>query len=294
MNCPTVELPSEVKPLQQICVSPSSPTQHAQTVIVLSKLAPFHPAALRLLNISSESESALMDFEEVFKSDPALTADLLLVANSTEFGLRSRIDSIRHSLAYLGLERVRSLACTIAFSFYVRNLPRTEYMRSMWAHSIATAVIVESAGVSRSSHNLYTAGLTHDLGRLAILLSFGKLYSDNLSQEFADLEESNTCEKELFGLTHCEAGQLVAERWGFPARLGTYMAHHHEAVDEKPGDLMNLIRESCQLADSLGFPEVCRRDLHCTPKMAEVLRGRTGFDPDRLREQITKRIAAFG
>jgi len=261
--------------------------------VILSKLPPFHPAALKLLNISVESESALADFEEIFKSDPALTADLLLVANSTEFGLRSRIETIRHSLAYLGLERVRSLACTIAFCFYVRNVPRTGYMKSVWAHSIATAIIVETAGIAYDQHDLYTAGLTHDLGRLAIFLSAGESYADKLSKEFAGLEEALVCEKELFGMTHCEAGYLVAGQWGFPARLGAYMAHHHGPIEGDPGDPMNLIRMACQLADSLGFPEVCRQDMQ-PPTMSESLKWFPGLEEDRLRERITKRIAAFG
>jgi HD-like signal output (HDOD) protein len=166
-------------------------------------------------------------------------------------------------------------------------------MRSIWAHSIATAVIAEAAGASRSSHDLYTAGLTHDLGRLAIFLSVGEQYSDSLSKEFANLEEASACEKELFGLTHCEAGHLVAEQWGFPATLGIYMSHHHEAVEGNPDEPVNLVRAACQMADSLGFPEVCHRDLR-VPMMAAGLMGRSGLEPDRLRDQIRERIEALG
>jgi HD-like signal output (HDOD) protein len=283
-----------------VCASRSSttqqpPSQRAQNVITLAKLPPFHPAALKLLNTSVESDSALADFEQIFKSDPALTADLLVVANSAEFGLRSRVETIRHALAYLGLERVRSLACTIAFCFYVRNLPRTEYMRTVWAHSIATGVIAEAAGVSYGSHDLYTAGLIHDLGRLAMSLSLGERYSENLSKEFAGVEEALAYENELFGLTHCEAGRLVAQNWGFPLSLATYIAHHHEAVDGNPGEPMNLIRAACQLSDSLGFPEVYHRDLALRGMAeTETLRGRPGLEPDRLQERITKRISEFG
>ena len=101
--------------------------RHAQTVVCLSKLPPFHPAALKLLNIASESDSAIDDFERTFKGDPALTADLLLVANSPLFGTRAKIASIRHGITHLGLERVRALASTIALSFFVRNQPRTAH-----------------------------------------------------------------------------------------------------------------------------------------------------------------------
>ena len=103
-------------------------------------------AALKLLNISSTSESAAKQFEEAFSSDPALSADLLLVANSVEFGLRSRIATIRHAVSFLGLDRVRSLASTVALGYYVRSMPRHPYMNSIWRHSIASAVIAEVLG----------------------------------------------------------------------------------------------------------------------------------------------------
>lgn len=77
--------------------------RHAAVYVRLSKLPPFRPAALKLLNISVESGSAMRDFEEIFKSDPALSADLLLVANSLQFGPRARVETIRHAITYLGL-----------------------------------------------------------------------------------------------------------------------------------------------------------------------------------------------
>src|ERR1700733_3443761 len=83
-------------------------SQHAAVFVALSKLPAFHATALKLMNISVDTQSAMKDFENAFKADPALTADLLLVANSAAFGLRTRVETIRHALTYLGLERVRS------------------------------------------------------------------------------------------------------------------------------------------------------------------------------------------
>jgi hypothetical protein len=60
----------------------------------IAGLPPFPTIALRLLAISTESETAIGDYEKAFKSDPALTMDLLQTANSVEFGLRARVESI--------------------------------------------------------------------------------------------------------------------------------------------------------------------------------------------------------
>src|SRR4051812_38374608 len=50
----------------------------SRTILELSNLPLFHGAAVRLLNISLDDSSALAEFEEVFKSDAALSAELLL------------------------------------------------------------------------------------------------------------------------------------------------------------------------------------------------------------------------
>jgi HD-like signal output (HDOD) protein len=262
--------------------------QRTAAYVRLSKLPPFRPAALKLLNLSVESRSAMRDFEEVFKSDPALTADLLLVANSAEFGLRARIETIMHALTYLGLERVRSLGCTIGFSFFVRNLPNSKYGRAVWTHSVATAMIAEAIRSPRRPQELYTAGILHDLGRLALLLSVGPPYEQALSRDFADMAEANESEITQFAVTHCEAGAVVTRQWGFPAALQQCIAGHHQPVAGRADDPPNLIRLACRMADWLGFPEVARRDLEFPEELP------LSVEPDLLRERIAERVAAFG
>jgi len=269
-------------------------SQHAAVYVALSKLAPFHPTALRLMNISVESESAMEDFEAAFKSDPALTADLLLVANSTEFGLRSRIDTIRHALSFLGLERVRSLGCTIAFSFYVRNVPRTPYMRTVWSHSLATAVIAEEIGKVYEVPALYTSGLVHDLGRLALFLSAGPEYATKLGDEFETTADSCALETEQFGLTHAEAGGLVCDKWRFPVSLRTCMTTHHEPISGNPKEPHNLVKIACAMADILGYPEVRVRQHAEAGNLPESLRLRPEMATEALQYRIQKQLSSVG
>jgi HD-like signal output (HDOD) protein len=266
-------------------------------VVCLSKLPPFHPAALKLLNLSAESSSAIQDFESVFKSDPALTADLLLVANSPLFGNRAQVATIRHALTHLGLERVRALATTIAVSFFVRNQPRNGHIRDIWSHGIATAVIADKLGTLSGLPDLYTAGLTHDLGRLGFLLSMGQRYEAAISAEFGAIGESNQLEKELFGMDHCEAGSVVGKQWGFPAILQDCLSHHHEGQGEEPAEpskALTLVRLACRMADSMGFWEVRWKEQPAAPEVPPRLKGNSELDTERLREQISRQIGAMG
>jgi len=267
--------------------------RRAQTVICLSKLPPFHAAALKLLNIASESDTAIDDFEEIFKADPALTADLLLVANSPLFGNRASIGSIRHAITHLGLERVRSLSTTIALSFFVRNQPRTAFVRQIWAHSIATAAIVEVLGRLYRVSDLYTAGLTHDLGRLGLLLTVGQNYENWASLEVANITEANVEERARFGMNHCEAGSLVGHKWGFPVLLRSCMIAHHEPEGGPSGDPLSLVQLACRVAGSIGYPEVHQQPEEF-PALPEKARSCRDLAPESIRELVEKRIQIVG
>jgi HD-like signal output (HDOD) protein len=267
--------------------------QHAAVYIALSKLPPFHPTALRLMNLSVESETAMADFEGAFKADPALTADLLLVANSAEFGSQARIETIRHALSFLGLERVRALGCTIAFSFYVRNVPRTPYVRMAWAHSVATAVIADAIGQVHGSSVMYTAGLVHDLGRLA-LLSVGENYAEKLSVQFEDMDQSFAVERKEFGMTHCDAGETICDQWRFPPSLKVCMTTHHEPVEGHLSEPVNAVRVACAMAEIMGFPEIYQKNHAPAGELPETLRERPELMPDRLLIQINRQIGNVG
>jgi HD-like signal output (HDOD) protein len=260
----------------------------------LSSLPHFQTSALNLLNLAADSEVAMPDIENVFLSDPALTTDLLLVANSAEFGFRARVETVRHSLTLLGLDRVRALASTIALQLYVQKVQRKTDLRSVWAHGVATAVIAESVGSLYGLPGMYTAGLTHDLGRLGLRLVGGEKYAECMSKEFTDLAEANAFEKTLCGMNHCEAGAFLAQTWGFPESLCTHIAGHHESNGGGLANPQYLIQMACRLADSLDFLEVHRLDLASTPALPERLRKRAELSPDLLYGQIRHRMSTFG
>lgn len=267
-----------------------NPTESTCAVIAgkLSKLPPFGPAVLKLLSISVDDESVLESYEEVFKSDPALTAELLVMANSAAFAGRSHVETIGVAIRYLGPERVRSMAATSALRSHTRRGQPDEYLASVWAHSIAAAVVAEALGNACGRRGLYTLGLTHDLGRLGLFLVGGQPYAEQLSKEFQDIEQANQVERDLFGMTHCQAGALVAAAWGFPESLAACMGEHH--VMPAGGDPRGLIVTACRMADSLGFPEVPLSEAPGWPELNPALEHFTQLEPEALWDDITRRI----
>src|ERR1035441_10623183 len=64
------------------------------TTVHLCNLPLFNQGAIKLLTIASADDGAMAEVETVFRSDPGLAAERLLLANSAAFGFRARIPRI--------------------------------------------------------------------------------------------------------------------------------------------------------------------------------------------------------
>lgn len=283
----------------QISMPPSdldSRAQRSAVIARLSRLPPFHPAAVKLLALSAESNSAIADFERAFGSDPALASDLLVMANSPLYGLRTRIDNLRHALALLGLESARSLALTVALGAYVRTSATRRAVESIWSHSLATALIAEAIGLAQGEPgpSLYAVGLVHDIGRLGLLNLEGDRYAAVLERDYYEMEESLLLESLLFGCAHDDAGAFLARSWGFPDSMCDCIRFHHQA-NVVEGQGMRVVQTACRYAAALDFGE-----LNCAdrpPALVDVLpaslRGLPQLDPARMRKRIALAQAEF-
>jgi putative nucleotidyltransferase with HDIG domain len=257
----------------------------------LAKLPPFPPVALQLLTLSAESYAAIDDFDRVFKSDPALSADLLAVANSALFGLRVQVESIKHAVTLLGLERVKSLAFTVAMGFYMRtSAPPMPLVQTIWSHSIATAAIAESVAAvhGHSLRGIYTAGLLHDIGRFGLLMTEGANYAEVLDEEFSTAQQAMSAEKQRVSLTHTEAGTLLAQNWRFPSSLFDCIRCHHDDLSSASDEKVKIVQLACRFAEALGYVEFKRPEAS-EPGFSDLptkLRENPDLHPVALRSKI--------
>lgn len=273
--------------------------RQSQTLGRLFQLPVFNQTALKLLTVATDSDSAREEFEAAFSSDPSLAADLLILANSPEFGFRSRVTNIGHAISLLGLERSRSLACTIAMSFYLRSSAKTDVSTS-WKHSIAAAALAGyMAEVSSLSLPLLqTAALLHDIGSLGLQLTSQKEYGALTALELMEMHEALGIERVLFGMNHCEAGAAMSRNWGFPDSLEHHIRMHHGKATAEKDPVTNLVQASCRMAEALGYPESALSPSAERVDLNEVIpprfRSRPAFTADRLAEVVSAHFEATG
>ncbi len=235
------------------------PTSAPNRPWALRELPPFPPIATRLLGLLSNEESGLRPISNLINQDAAFAAEVLRMANSSLFGLRSEISSILQGVAFLGTERVKGLAFTVAIRGYLRRALTNDVLRRSWRHNLACALIAEEmAGrFFLDGAQGYTAALMHDIGRVAFVAAHPKRCANLFEVAQENSFDIRECERVLFEIDHCEAGALVVKEWGLPRDFEDYARLHHEPIAKKGRmGLLGVTQASCALANAMGFSVV--------------------------------------
>ena len=251
-------------------------------------LPPFPAIALRALNLMAGCDTSLPVLCDLIRSDPAFSAAILRLANSPLIGFPKQITSILQASMLLGFRRLKSVVITIGLKAYLEN-SYSAVLHACWRHSVACAFLAERC--SHAAHvdkdSAHTAGILHDIGRVALAASMPNSYAHVVEGEANTANDLLQREQDLCGIDHCEAGRTLVHAWGLPAQFVDVTLRHHDSSFVSDG-AVSVLRPSCVLADVLGFSLVRYRGLR---SYGEVLGefpepARPSF-PDNPRELVT-------
>jgi putative nucleotidyltransferase with HDIG domain len=224
--------------------------------IQLCNLPPFYPVATQLLHLNTDAHLDTRRVTSIAGSDPAIAAEVLFLANSSLFGFPSRIRTLAHAVALLGIDRIKALAVTVA----VRALSQGggPAVRTCWRHSVATAAISSCLAkiFGGSEDAAYTAALLHDVGRLGLLKALPGQFDPLFARSYPDGPALIRVERAEAHMDHTTAGSRLAERWTLPDSFGEICGHHHDPIGERDSHLLQTIKVACKLADALGYSVV--------------------------------------
>ena len=226
---------------------------HTQSALI--DLPPFPPVANALLGLAAQEEVCLSEVTEILSTDAAISAELRRGANTAFVGARGEVDSVIQAAAILGLKRISSLAATIALRGYVGTLWQTAAVRRCWHHNLATALIAETMArkVALDSDVAYTAGLLHDVGRLALVVKFRGEYILLLNTPPPAGGDLRQLERERFGIDHTEAGSAILEQLKLPQVFRDSALRHHDLAPVENSGVDAIVRVACALGSAIGF-----------------------------------------
>lgn len=228
----------------------------------------------RIREVMDDINTSVAEVAGMVGGDPALAAKVLSVANSAAYGFSNRVDDLNLAVALMGLKETYSIVLSAAVIDLFDKSKNFDYA-AFWADASncaqAALIVAKTAGEDKQS-GFFSAGLLHDIGRLALLEAVPKRYAkipgDAIGLELIDHEER------LVGLSHTEAGYVLAEHWNFPPDLADPIRGHH--ASEFTGD---AARHTAAVA-------IADRITRCSPS--------DGAEKERVLEECANGFAVLG
>lgn len=201
---------------------------------------PTIPSALqKLLKVIENPKAQLNEISDCILSDPVLTTRVLKMINSPIYGFPGRISSLTQALILLGLNVVRGMLLGVSVFDAMEKA-----MRGLWKHSMGCAVVArivaKKSGVSEPEE-VAVAALLHDIGKVILSLKFPDEYARVMKETESSEKFIVEVEKEIFTITHAEAGAWIARKWNFPRNLVESIAYHHKPHLSKNAPLQSAI-----------------------------------------------------
>lgn len=221
------------------------------------KQLPSLPAVVtRLLDSFANEDIDTAAIARQIALDQGLTARVLRVANSSFYGLQSRVGTINEAVVVLGFRAVRSMVLAVGVNGAFRaDLCPGFDPRAYLCHGVGTALAARELAAA-AGHNpelAFTAGILHDIGQLVLAANFPTLYAQVIAHAQQQDVDILSAERVVLGIDHTEAGALLAESWRFPPMLALAVSGHHAPPADAPASLAGLMHVADAVAHALGL-----------------------------------------
>lgn len=219
------------------------------------ELPPAGDIAAKLQVIVSQNDYNIEDIIGLVKTDPALTTEVLRVANSAFYGGLSEIGTIKDAAIRLGPPEVVRLAMlTTQKGHYKVTTPTLQpLLDPLWTHAVATARgsqwLANKLGYKELESEAFIAGLLHDVGSLLLV----KVIDDLARTDETIPPLSETLVLELITSAHTTEGGHLAQQWDLPQAYIDVIGRHHESDLSDAGTLINLVALADKACAQLGI-----------------------------------------
>jgi len=220
------------------------------------RIPPFPRIALEVLQLISGQSASMREISDLISSDPAFSSELIIIANCPLYARRVPVTNVLQAIALLGTQNLKGLCLTVGVRAYMGDALNNTSLRAIWRHSLACALLAEELATAGAidKDSAYTAGLMHDVGRLALAVFRPRVYAALLERHTGSPCSILEAERELFGFDHCEAGRRLVADWKLPPSFTVIVSEHHPQESHQPvWEMPALINLSCRIADALGF-----------------------------------------
>ncbi len=229
----------------------------APAKLALEALPTLPVVALQIGEVIHSRNASVQQVADVLRGDPATSAKLLRLVNSPYFGIPGGVSDVARAIPFVGFNTLYQLVLTISV-LDTLDAGGGFDPRELWLHSLTVATAARELAQDvrfADPGACFTAGLLHDMGRIAL----ARLAPAQLSAAYASMKKDGLSIHEAEKLhqlaPHDGLGSKLAKQWKFPATLAVPIEQHHsvhrpEVRDRLPPNL-RTISEIVSVADAV-------------------------------------------
>jgi HD-like signal output (HDOD) protein/GGDEF domain-containing protein len=178
--------------------------------------------AVRVLELTSAPQVDLRALKNCIENDPALTAKILRVVNSSLFGLSSEVRDLSQALALLGIKPLKLLVLGFSLSAAICRNVEGMAVKRYWRHTLTQAIAARELSERiwlAPGDEPFLAALLQDIGMLVLIQELGDSYIRFLDRALASGRDITTLEKSVLGFNYRELGARLLDQWALPGTL---------------------------------------------------------------------------
>jgi HD-like signal output (HDOD) protein len=183
------------------------------------KLPSMSEVAHALIQTLNDEDAHVQQVRDIIAKDPALSAKLLRLANSAQFGLPRGVGTLDDAITMVGMAKVRTLALGACLSETFPSLPGLD-RQEFWRSSMACAGYCQwlAFRLNIDTQLAWLTGMMLRLGELLIAQA-----DPATLQEIEKLPHLPGVrwqrEQRLIGFTEGQITAELARRWNFPMQM---------------------------------------------------------------------------
>ena len=213
-------------------------------------LPPFDKTAMRIQQEIRKPDVHIGKIEKLIIADPAMSSQVLKMANSAFFRGLSKVATVRDAIVRLGLDEITRIVLVLS----QRKLYETNdtfiknYRNRLWQHALVCALVsqwvAKEAGYEELTQETFFASLIHDIGKLFLITVIEQI------KKSGDIPfiPSNAIINEIISSQHSEQGYKLLKRWNLPERyISVAREHHDEKFDTEniPLIILRMVNKVC-------------------------------------------------
>ena len=216
----------------------------------IGTLPPFSPILNRLVASLANEDVSFAKISELIEKDTVLAGNILRLVNSALYGLRGTVNSIRHAVSLLGVNKLRNatLSMSVARMWNQVKTPPGWSMGRFNIHSVAVAILSDLLAQRLAveyAEGAFAAGLFHDLGLLLVAVGAPDEYKQVALLCQQEPKWALEYEVQVLGSTHAEFSADALAVWNLPEPIQEAVRFHLKPTlgrTEARSDGINLSR----------------------------------------------------